>query len=424
MRRLFTMRRIGILLAVLAAVYLFAWGWPMHDPHPRPLLGRSTLVIRNVRILVSPDAEPIESGSILIQDGRISAVGREIDVPASAQTIRCDRCTATAGFWNAHVHFTEPKWLNAAYKSSSTLNGQLADMLTSRGFTTVVDAGSDLRQTLSLRRRIESGDLLGPTILTAGAAIYPEHGIPYYLGSLPFYVHWFMPMPGSPTAAASSVRSNIANGGDLVKLFTGSYVARGKVLPMKLDVAVAAVEEAHREGQLVYAHPSDFAGTKVAVDAGVDVLAHAPDNTEGIDRAFLKQVVDHNMAMIPTLKMFATTVTDEGKYLDPIYDEVRTFRDMGGELLFGTDVGYMSDYSTQGEFEGLAKSGLSAREVLRMLTTNPAGRFHQADRMGTIEVGKFADVVLLRWDSGLGPEALSNVRLTIRHGQVVYQNPH
>src|ERR1019366_3794382 len=76
-------------------------------------------------------------------------------------------------------------------------------------------------------------------------------------------------------------------GADLLKLFTGSWVRRGKVLPMPEDIARAAADAAHRRGQLVYSHPSDLAGTKVAIDSGVDVLAHAPDSTDGIDAALV-----------------------------------------------------------------------------------------------------------------------------------------
>jgi len=85
---------------------------------------------------------------VLVRDGVIAAVGPEVTVPSDAQLLPCNGCTVTAGFWNTHVHFTERKWDSAAWKDSATLNAQLADMLTSRGFTTVVDAGSDLSPAL------------------------------------------------------------------------------------------------------------------------------------------------------------------------------------------------------------------------------------------------------------------------------------
>jgi len=86
---------------------------------------------------------------------------------------------------------------------------------------------------------------------------------------------------------------------------------------MPENVAGAAVRVAHANHQLVFSHPSDLAGTLVAVHSGVDILAHAPDTTEGIDDGVLRSIVDRHMAMIPTLKMFATTVTKKSTYMHP-----------------------------------------------------------------------------------------------------------
>jgi imidazolonepropionase-like amidohydrolase len=411
-------------IAVFCAIAVVFYGlaiWPLRDPHPRPYMASGFLAIRSARIYPSPDDPPIDDATVLMRDGRIVAVGPDVSVPADARIIPCHHCVVTAGFWNTHVHFTEAKWLLSDWKSAATLNAQIADMLTSRGFTTVVDAGSDLRGTLPLRRRIESGELLGPRIYTAGAAQYPPEGIPFYLReSLPRYMLHFMPQPATPAAAARVAERNIAQGADILKLFTGSYVERDRILPMPEDNAEAAAAVAHQHGQLVFSHPSNLAGVLVAVHSGVDVLAHAPDTPDGIDGALLQSMVDKRMAMTPTLKMFATTVTTKAAYLDPIYAEVRQFHTLGGQLLFGTDVGYMTDYSTGGEFDGLQKSGLNAADILRMLTTAPAARFGvQADK-GRVAVGQLADLVVLEADPATDVAAFSTVLCTIRSGRVIY----
>ena len=382
---------------------------------------RGTLAIRDAKIYISPDAPAIERGAVLVRDGKIANVGAGIAIPPADRTLPCQGCVITAGFWNAHVHFTEPKWQFAAWKSAATLNAQLADMLTSRGFTTVVDTGSDLRVTVSLRRRIASGELRGPGIYTAGSPLYPPHGIPYYLkNTLPFYILWLMPQPATPAEAATDTELNMARGADLLKLFTGSYITRGKVLPMPEPIATAAVQVAHRHRQLAFSHASNLAGTQVAIASGVDVLAHAPDTSEGIDRALLATMVARHMAMIPTLKMFGTTVSTNAGYLLPIYAEVREFHTLGGQLIFGTDVGYMHDYRTEDEFVALAKCGLTARDILRMLTTNPAQRFGVADQKGAITPGKAADLVVLDADPADDITAFARVQATIRNGQVIY----
>jgi imidazolonepropionase-like amidohydrolase len=415
-------RALGIAVVVTAlAVWLLAY-WPRRVAHPPLVLAKGTLAIEHARIYTSPTDPVLADGTILIVDGRIAGVGPAVTVPAGATVLPCNSCVVMAGFWNAHVHFTEPKWSMANWRSGQELNAQLADMLTSRGFTTVVDTGSNPIDTLPLRRRIESGELAGPLIYTAGPAIYPPHGIPFYVReSSPRWLQFLMPQPATPKAAVDDVQRNINMGSDITKLFTGSWIAHGKVLPMPLDIAKAAVERTHLNGRLVFSHPSNLAGTEVAIQAGVDVLAHAPDSTEGVDRALLATAVHQNMAMIPTLKMFATTVTKNPAYLDPIYAEVRQFHELGGQLIFGTDVGYMHDYTTEDEFTALGKCGLSPMDILAMLTTNPASRFGVSNAKGTISRGKLADLTILDSDPAQDAAAFSKVRMTIRSGRVIYQ---
>jgi imidazolonepropionase-like amidohydrolase len=298
-------------------------------------------------------------------------------------------------------------------------------MFLSRGFTTVIDVGSNPADTLSIRRRIESGELDGPFIYTSGTPLYPPHGIPYYVrDTVPWWVRAIVPQPETPDEARRIVRNNLSAGADLTKLFTGSWIARGHVLPMPLPIAKAAVETTHNNGRLVFAHPSNLEGTRVAIDSGVDVLAHAPDDTRGIDQSLFATMVQKNMAMVPTLKMFATTASADPEYLNPIYAEVRQFHSLGGTLIFGTDVGYMTDYTTDGEFEGLGKSGLNATDVLAMLTTNPAARLGVSNQKGTVTAGKLADLTILDADPAPNLTNFARVNTVIRSGKVVYRKQY
>ncbi len=413
----------GIVVVLVAIAFCVLVIWPMRNPHPPLRLAQGTLVIRHARIYTSPTDPVVSDGDILIQNGRIAAVGPNIDAPAGATILPCNNCVVTAGFWNAHVHFTEPKWTMSNWKSAAELDAQLADMLTSRGFTTVVDTGSNPVDTIPLRLRIETGQLDGPLIYTAGPALYPPHGIPFYIReTAPSWLQSLMPQPATPLAAVEDVQNNIKRGSDITKLFTGSWIERGKVLPMPLDIAKAAVERTHLNGRLVFSHPSNLAGTQVAIQSGVDVLAHAPDDTEGIDRTLFATMVHQNMAMIPTLKMFGTTVTSNPHYMDPIRAEVRQFHQLGGQLIFGTDVGYMHDYTTDGEFIALGKSGLTSADILAMLTTSPASRFGVISIKGTITPGKLADLTILDADPAQDITNFAKVRMTIRSGKVIYQH--
>lgn len=418
-------RLLFLMLALLLMGCIAIWVvefYPRRVAHPVQTRARGILAIEHARIYTSPTEPLTEDGTVLIRDGLIAAVGPHVEVPASATVVPCDHCVVTAGFWNAHVHFTEPKWLMAEWKHADVLNAQLADMFLSRGFTTVIDLGSNPADTLSIRRRVESGELAGPFIYTAGTALYPPHGAPFYLReTMPAWMVALLPQPATTDAAQGVVRRNLSSGADLTKLFTGSWVARGHVLPMPLDIAKAAVTTTHMNGKLVFAHPSNLAGVRVAIDSGVDVLAHAADDTNGVDQALLSTAISHNMAMIPTLKMFTTTVTKDPHYMDPICAEVNQFHQLGGQLIFGTDVGYMEDYSTEGEFVEFGRSGLNWKDVLAMLTTNPAARMGVSDSKGTVSAGKLADLTVLDADPADGLTNFSKVRAVVRSGRVVWQ---
>jgi imidazolonepropionase-like amidohydrolase len=388
---------------------------------PDPPPARADLAIRHARVLPTPDSPPIEDATVLIGGGRILAVEPGVTIPSSTPVLEGAGRVVTAGFWNTHVHFTEQKWRNVTRQPVDVTEAYLHEMLTSRGFTTVVDTGSDLRHTLALRRRIDVGEVRGPSIFTAGPGIYPPRGIPYYLrDDVPLWLRAFIPQPRTPWAARRTVRRGIARGADLVKLFTGSYVERGVVRTMPEAVARAAVESAHARGKLVFSHPSNREGTEVALRAGVDVLAHPPDSTDGVDPALLQQIVDRRMAIVPTLKMFARTVGTSPDYLEPIHEVIRRFRALGGQLLFGTDVGYMTDSSTEEEFLALAECGLDGREILRMLTTAPAERFGVSDRVGAVRVGTRANLVVLDADPTEHPLAFTRIFATIRGGRILH----
>ena len=376
------------------------------------------LAIVDAKVYPSPEAQAVNHATIVIHDGKITAVGEHVVIPHGVVTLPCTGCVVLAGFWNTHVHFTEAKWIDAEHQPADRLTQNLQQMLTLSGFTTVVDTASDPTNTIALRRRIESGEVAGPHIYTAGAGLYPPHAIPFYLKDLPPEILAHLPQPEDPAAARAVVEENISLGTDIVKLFTGSIVAPGHIVPMPLAIATAAGAAGHEHGQLVFAHPSNLAGTRVAMESGVDVLAHSPEELEGIDDTLLHQMVARHMAMIPTLKLFSG---DSG--IAGIRSVVFKFHQFGGQLMFGTDTGFLTDYSVTEEYRQLALAGLTFRDVLAMLTTNPAERFHVSKDKGRVAVGMAGDLTVLSSDPATDSLAFTQVRYTIRGGKVIASKP-
>ena len=100
------------------------------------------------------------------------------------------------------------------------------------------------------------------------------------------------------------------------------------------------------------------------------------------------------------------------------------FAAVGGQVLFGTDVGYMTAYDPTREYELLAKAGLTPMEILASLTTAPAARWKEQDRRGRIAAGMDADMVVLDADPADSPRNFAAVRCTIRGGEVIYARHH
>lgn len=383
-----------------------------------------SVALVGARIYSSPSDTPIANGVVLVKDGKIMAVGpaEKTHLPADVQRIDCSGRTIVAGLWNSHVHFTEPKWANAAKLPADRLTLQLQEMLTRWGFTSVVDTTSLPADTTAIRRRIQSGEVAGPRILTAGIALYPAGGIPYYvLESEPPDVIKLLYQPSTPEEAVRDVDEDIAQGADIIKLFVVSWVRKnGKPtpFPMRADIVEAATAEAHRKGKLVFAHPSTIEGVQLVLQAHVDVLAHTIEGPEDWTPQLVASLKAENVSLIPTLALFnSPTEINQG-----ILREVKSYADAGGRIMFGTDIGYLTNYADLArEFDLLQRAGLTFPQILASLTIAPAQRFGFAKTTGRVAKGMDADLVVLDGDPAKDIMAFSRVNMTMRKGRIIYQ---
>jgi imidazolonepropionase-like amidohydrolase len=394
--------------------------------------GQSWLIPAD-KIYTSPDAPPIVHGAVLIFNDRISAVDdANTRRRLSKNTKTATQCggVVVAGFQNSHVHFIEPRFRDAAKLPAEQLSRDVEDMLTKWGFTTVFDTASDEQNTLALRKRIESGEVRGPRIRTVGDAIFPVDGIPSYIHDLPPDVLARMHQPKSAEEARAEVRANLDAGADGTKLFMHTSPARDVMRFLKPDVARAAVEETHARGKLAFAHPTSVPGLRLAVESGVDVIVHTTlGEREPWGADLVRTMVEKHVSLIPTFKLWYYELAKENvpanvteMLVGATLDELRAFRAAGGQVLFGTDVGYMHSYDTTQEYELMAKSGMSSNDILASLTTAPAERFKD-EKLGRIEPGYRADLVVLGGDPADDVKNFANVRCVFRDGRLIYQAP-
>jgi imidazolonepropionase-like amidohydrolase len=218
------------------------------------------------------------------------------------------------------------------------------------------------------------------------------------------------------------VDSLVSGGADVIKIYSGY----GPTGAMPTEVLRAAVTEAHRFRRPVFVHPENAAGMKAAIAAGVDALAHTVTR-EPVEQSVLLRMHARRIALVPTLKSWDYWAARQGKPADEAQgmtrnaqDELHRYAAMGGRILFGTDIGGITDHDPSGEFRRMAESGLDYRAILASLTTAPAAFFHVAAHAGRIAPGMDGELVVLERDPAQDVGAFTRVKYTIRAGRLTH----
>ena len=379
------------------------------------------LALVGVDVYATPDAKLLRDQVIYIRGGRIEKIeARATDgMLAGYAALERPGMVAVAGFWNSHVHLTADAFLKGAESDDRAISAQLTASFLRRGFTTVFDIASTMSIANGVRERIAAGRVAGPRILTVGEPFYPPDGTPIY--AKPIYERYKVPSAEivSTGQALSRVKAQISAGADGIKLFTGAIVGGAVgVLPMSVEHARAIVAEAHRLRRPVFAHPTDRRGVEVAIESGVDVLAHAAPLMGPWSESFARGLARRRIALVPTLALYET-MPDAKTPIEIAQQQVKSLSEAGGDILFGTDTGFIAADEIEREYALLGKV-LGWRQILASLTTAPAGRFTDRRSAGRLKAGEIADIVLLGRDPSEGVDAFAAVSVTVARGQVVH----
>ena len=170
---------------------------------------------------------------------------------------------------------------------------------------------------------------------------------------------------------------------------------------------------------------SNDQGIEVALQSGVDILAHTTPVDNLWSPAFAERLKAANVALTPTLTLWQVVYKGSDpdeleKGMRKAAAQLRAFSQAGGQILFGTDVGYIERFDTSEEYTWMSRAGMSFQQILASLTTNPAQRFGYSTHSGRIAKGMDGDLVVLRADPAQDATAFSKVRYTIRAGKIIY----
>jgi imidazolonepropionase-like amidohydrolase len=148
------------------------------------------------------------------------------------------------------------------------------------------------------------------------------------------------------------------------------------------------------------------------------MLAHSIEDMRDWNDSYLKRMGAAHMTPIPTLKLFG-----EDTDIQKILDEVMGYQRIGGQIMFGTDVGFLADYNPTKEYELMSRAGLTGMQILASFTTSPTERFGQSDRRGRIAAGMDADLVILGADPAQDAANFAKVCATYRQGKLIAAAP-
>jgi imidazolonepropionase-like amidohydrolase len=398
--------------------------------------------------------------AVLIEEGKIKQVGPpallQSHAPTDVRIIDLGSATLLPGLIDSHTHLLldavvppeaeiarhsnglfAPAVLLAVAESPTKrvlLGAQLAREDLESGFTTVRNLGhSGIDGDAVLRDAINAGRVQGPRILASGRKLI---ALGSYLQSLnpalsQAIVNQEFLLVDSPDRARQAVRQNVFYNVDLIKVTVGGDIS--------VPELTAVVEEAHRQHLKVAVHASDTVSIQTAIDAGADSIEHGNQVTDeqltqmrdkGIFLVltptfyggFLTKIMEPSIVMSSTLRASNadSAASTQKRYADLVQRVLKS----GVKFAAGSDMCWFYPGKTRGQasavtIANLGDAGMPPLDVIRAITINAAEMLGWQDRIGSIEPGKFADLVAVAGDPVADVTELERVRFVMKGGQVV-----
>lgn len=376
------------------------------------------LVLAGAVLIDGLGGEPLENAAVYVQDERIAWVGQMDNLPAAAQNAAWADLSGKwllPGLIDAHIHVC----YNGAESVFALLERprdalvleavDIVRRILSHGTTTVRDIGGEKYIEMSLRSAIQAGFIQGPRMKTSGRVISMTGG----------HAHFIAREADGPDEVRKAAREQIKAGADTVKLMaTGGSATPGQdIMASQFTVAEikAAVETAHMMGRTVAAHCHGTGGIKNCILAGVDSIEHGTY----LDEETADMMVANGAALVltlgvgnPDLESYPLSPVQQAdaerrrpmieKGIGQIRKTIALARSKGVFLGSGSDAGgnplAPHHYSMARELELLVANGIPPMEAIGIVTLNNAKILRWEDEIGSIEPGKFADLLVIDGD--------------------------
>jgi imidazolonepropionase-like amidohydrolase len=394
------------------------------------------LVIRAGHLVNPETGSALAGQTLVIRAGRIDAIGADLPVPAGATVVDMSRSWVLPGLFDAHTHLCSE--MSARWHVEEFLVYSLAEPTAFRairgvtnarqmldaGFTTVRDLGNAGEYAdLALVRAIETGLVLGPTVIAAGRIIAPFGGQFRWktrrdvLDDPEYY------FADSRDEMRRAIRENVYYGAKVIKVVSDAQPYAYSVEDLRF-----IVEEAKNAGRRVAAHCQTQEGARRAALAGVASIEHGWT----LDDSDFQVMKKNGVVLVSTdfpVAVLEQSLLDKQRatrFHEKLVDRLRRAHAAGVEIAFGTDVMTAIPNHTRGTASlsylvSFLEAGIPAPQILRSMTTIPARLLGVEQERGKLEPGKIADLIAVPADPLRDIQTLAHVELVIKDGQIVKQ---
>ena len=401
--------------------------------------------------LFDSTGETVKPDMVIVVEGeRIQKVApaAQIKIPAGAQVIDLSRATVLPGLIDCHTHLgARADRYDEIYKFKDTpFSSAFAAEVNARktlnaGFTSVRDVGSLPFLAVDLRNSINEGYIPGPRVVASGPAISITGGHGDLNNYSPQTRVMMFPeerdftIADGPEQIQHVIRAQVKYGVDVIKVMaSGGVLSKGDQPgspQFTLEELKMAAQTAHMAGRKIAAHAHGAQSIKDAILAGFDSIEHASlVDDEGIQLAkqhgtyFVMNLYneDYILGKARELNIPQEFVEKEKKVGHQRRENFEKAFKAGVKMAFGTDAGVYPHGDNAKQFYYMVKYGMTPAQAIRAATYNAADLIGRLDQVGTIEPGKYADIIAVDADPLQDVRALENVAFVMKGGKVYKQN--
>jgi imidazolonepropionase-like amidohydrolase len=430
--------------ARLAVVAILAFPTVQPGIHAQTLPKKDApkrIAIRAGRLIDGKAETPTTNVLILIEDDHIVSVTPGGTAPAGVELIDLSKSTVLPGFIDAHTHVLlngditaadyDAQLLKQSIPYRAILAARNARIALEHGFTTIRDLETEgaMYADVDVKTAIANGEVPGPRMQVSTRAMTPTGMYPLLGYSWELQVPKGVQYVDGADGARKAVREQVMYGADWIKYYSDRryhFESDGVLHSMvnfNDDEARAIVEEAHRLGKKVAAHAIGSDGIAAALRAGVDTIEHG----DGLTDALIDELVAKGAYWVPTVTVGAYVAPSRGgNWIKMVDTEKVAFQKAlkkNVKIALGTDAGGFDwkELNEAKEFEYYVEYGMTPMQAIRSGTIVPAELLGWSDKIGTIEAGKWADLVAVSGDPLRDITDLQRVKFVMKGG-AVYKN--